>query len=149
MSSKANQSTFHTRDWSYSAHVDRPNYGVLLKDVLEDSYWSNVAAKLKVGDQIEIQPEGLTYYAKLIVVDCGPAFAKVKVLAFNDLTDERAAPDQEPLQTSVALGVKYVAERAGPWFRVKRVPDNEIMKTGFRSMKAAEAWAAENLNIAA
>jgi hypothetical protein len=147
--SKSNQSTFHNRDWAYSSFVDRPGYGILLKDVMEDAYWSNVAAKLKVGSVIEVMPEGLTYYARLIVIDCGPTFAKVKALEFVDLTNAAELPAQAELATEVPVGEKFKAERAGDSFRVKRVADNEVMKDGFRSMAAARKWAAENLKVEA
>lgn len=147
MAHKSNQSTFHTRDWAHQSWVDQPTYGVLLKDVMEEAYWANVASRMKVGDHIDVQPEGLTWFASLLVIDCGPAFAKVKLLNFVDLTDKPAMPEQEALQSTVKLADKFVIERNAGWFRIKRTVDNEVVKSGFRRLADAEAWAADNLKV--
>lgn len=135
---------FNLAEQVYRRHVAKPDFGITLDEVLNDAYWGNVASKLRVGDHIEIQPEGLTYHAELLVVDCGPAFATVKLLQFNDLVNEAPKPEQAPISASIDMG-KYKAERNGGWFRVVRVDDQQLMKAGFRTLKAAQDWAAEHL----
>lgn len=142
------QSKFKRAEYVYTNHVATPDYGIALKDVLEPAYWGNVASTIKVGDTIEVMPEGLTYYARLIVIDAGPVYAKVKLLQFVDLIAEDARPEQTEIRTEAQYG-KFIAQRAGAWFRVIREEDKEVMKTGFRTMAQAEQWIADNLQTEA
>ncbi len=135
---------FNLAEQVYRRHVAKPEFGITLAEVMDDAYWGNVASKLRVGDHIEIQPEGLTYHAELIVVDAGPVHAAVKLLSFVDLVNEAPKPSQAPITAYVDLG-KYTAERNGGWFRVVRDSDKEVMRSGFRTLKAAQDWAIENL----
>jgi hypothetical protein len=144
---KLNQSKFRLSEHVSLNYVAQPEYGVTLAQVLDDAYWGHVAALLKAGYTIECMPEGLTWYAKLIVVDAGPVHAKVKVLQFTDLLADTPKVEQSPILAQQSLGPKFRAERAGAWFRVARVSDGEVMKTGFRSLAAAAAWASENLQV--
>jgi hypothetical protein len=127
-------------------YVAQPEYGVMLTDVLKSDYWRHVASHLRPGALIEVQPEGLTYFAQLIVIDSGTNWAKVKLLSFVDLLGEAKAPDQEPVKSETTAGA-YTIKRAGAWFQVIRTSDREVIKTGFRVMADAESWVNENLKV--
>jgi hypothetical protein len=146
---RLNQTKFHRPGHASLTYVATPNYGETLAQVLDDAYWAHVAAELKAGYKIEVMPEGLPYYAELIVVHAEPARAVVKLLHYVDLVNEAKAPVTADIVMEVALGAKYKAERKGAWFRVLRVADQEVMKTGFRTIADAEAWAKENLKVEA
>lgn len=139
---KFNEAGFHRHVW-----VARPDYGVLLADVLKSEYWANVSSSLKPGAKIEVQPEGLTYYAELIVLDAGPNWANVKVTQFVDLVEEQAPREQAPIRMGSTVGA-YQVRRSGAWFQVVR-GDKEVIKTGFRSISDAEKWATDNLGVKA
>jgi hypothetical protein len=141
-----NFKVFQLAEHGYRSHIARPDFGLTLAQVMDDAYWGNVASKLRVGDYIRVQPEGMTYHAELLVVDAGPVHAKVKLLGFHDLVNESAKPEQAAITAAVDLG-KYKAERNGGWFRVVRHGDNEVMKGGFRTLKAAQDWALDNLQV--
>ena len=135
-----NEASFHRHIW-----VIRPEYGTPLAEVVKPEYWTNVSTALKPGARIEVQPEGLTYFAELIVLDAGPNWANVKVTHFVDLVGEQVAPTQAAIRMESKVGA-YNVKRAGAWFQVVR-GDKEVIKTGFRSIDAAEAWAKENLGV--
>jgi hypothetical protein len=138
---------FQGAEFSRRTHVARPDFGLTLQQVMDAAYWGNVASKLRAGDLIELQPEGLTYWAQLIVVDASPVHANVKLLQFVDLVNDAPAPDQQEIVGEKDLG-KFKVERTGRWFRVIRNGDGEVMKGGFPNLKAAEQWAAMNLQLA-
>lgn len=147
-SPKLNQSKFHRPHFASLPYVATPDYGITLDQVLDESFWGNVAAELKAGYTIEVMPEGLPYYARLIVIHAEPARAIVKLLQFNDLVNEAAKPVTAEIVKTIDMG-KYRAERNGRWFRVVRMSDNEVMKGGFTTMAMAQTWADENLKTAA
>ena len=146
--SKINQSKFKPAQYVSINYVATPDYGVTLAEVLDESYWGHVARELKAGYTIEVMPEGLPYYAKLIVVHAEPTRAIVKLLSFVDLVNEMPKPETAPIVKVVELG-GFKAERNGRWFRVVRESDGEVMKGAFTSMAAAEEWAAANLKLTA
>ena len=57
-----------------------PEHGTPFEELLKDSYWAHVSAKLKPGDHIEVRAEDGSYYAELIVQDAGRLYAKVAKL---------------------------------------------------------------------
>lgn len=138
---------FQGAEFSRRTHVARPDFGLTLSQVMDAAYWCNVASKLRAGDIVELQPEGLTYWAQLIVVDASPVHANVKLLHFVDLVNEEPKPEQAEIVGEKDLG-KFKVERTGRWFRVIRNGDGEVMKSGFPNMKAAETWASMNLQLA-
>lgn len=130
--------------------IATPDYGVTLEQVLDEAYWGHVARELKAGYTVEVMPEGLPYYAKLIVIHSDEKTrAVVKLLQYNDLVNEAPKPAAAEIVKEVPIGAKFKAERNGRWFRVIRIDDKTVMKGAFITMADAEKWAADNLNIAA
>lgn len=147
---KINSAKFRHAHYVQKNFIAEPDYGVTLDQVMDESYWGHVARELKPGYTIEVMPEGLTYYARLIVIFSDEKTrAKVKLLQFNDLVNEAPAPEAAEIVKEVAVGSKFKAERNGRWFRVVRLSDQSVMKSGFTTMAEAEAWATENLKVEA
>jgi len=146
---KINQTRFHRPGQVSLNYVATPDYGVTLDQVLDEAFWGNVSFELKAGYTIEVMPEGLPYYAKLIVIHAEPTRAVVKLLSFVDLVNEAQKPVTAEIVKTIDLGQKFTAERNGKWFRVIRKSDSQVMKTGFVTMAEAERWASENLSIEA
>jgi hypothetical protein len=146
---RLNQTKFHRPGHASLTYVATPTYGETLAQVMDEAYWAHVAAELKAGYKIEVMPEGLPYYAELLVVHAEPTRAVVKLLNYVDLVNEAKAPVTAEILQEVAIGAKYKAERRGKWFRVLRVADQEVMKTGFVTMAEALTWARENLKVEA
>lgn len=44
-----------------------PEHGTLIEAMLDRNYWVNVARNLRIGDVIEIIPDGQAWYARLFV----------------------------------------------------------------------------------
>jgi hypothetical protein len=146
---KINDAKFKASHYVQKNFIATPDYGITLEQVMDEAYWGNVARELKAGYTIEVMPEGLPYYAKLIVIHSDEKTrAVVKLLQFTDLVNEAPKPELQAIVKEVAIGSKFKAERNGRWFRVIRQADQEVMKSGFPTMAEAEAWAAENLQAA-
>lgn len=149
-SPKITDAKFKASHYVQKNFIASPDYGVTLEQVMDESYWGHVARELKAGYTIEVMPEGLPYYAKLIVIHSDEKTrAVVKLLQYSDLVNEAPAPKAAEIVKEVTLGSKFKAERNGRWFRVIRVSDQSVMKSGCVTMAEAEAWAAENLQVGA
>jgi hypothetical protein len=147
---KITDAKFKASHYVQKNFIATPDYGVTLEQVMDEAYWGHVARELKAGYTIEVMPEGLPYYAKLIVIHSDEKTrAMVKLLQFNDLVNEAPRPELAEIVKEVGVGTKFKAERNGRWFRVVRLSDGEVMKNNCVTMAEAEAWAAENLQIGA
>lgn len=147
---KITDAKFKPSHYVQKNYIATPDYGVTLEQVMDESFWGHVASQLKGGFTIEVMPEGLPYYARLIVIHSDEKTrAMVKLLQYVDLVNEAPKPQTAEIVTEVSLGEKFKAERNGRWFRVIRLSDKEVMKTGLPTMAEAEQWAAENLKVEA
>ena len=110
-----------------------------LDDVLKEEATQHIAAHLRIGDILEVTPADQSWYAELMVKDCGRNFAKFHTLQFVELVPT------EPGGDAAASGA-YTTSWGGPHqkHRVIRVADGSILKDGFPDKKAAQAWIAEH-----
>ncbi len=67
-----------------------PAIGTEVEHFLKPEYWAHVAAKLRPHTRIEAVSEDNSWFAEMIVMSCGPNWAKVKVLRFVPLEDASA-----------------------------------------------------------
>lgn len=117
--------------------------GQSVEDCLKDSFWANIAAKLKRGDVIEVRNDECTMYAELFVravpLQGSPmTWAKVAILrepVYFDLPT--AIPDQKAFRVSWNVG--------GRSYDVRRVADNEVVSRQHPTREQAEAWIADHL----
>lgn len=120
----------------YSVTVDP---GATLEEVLKEESTQHIAAQLRLGDILEVTPADQSWYAELMVKDCGRNFAKFHVLQFTELVPTDPVGDSEKESA-------YTVTWGGPHqkHRVIRKADGEVLKDGFSDKKAANAWIAEH-----
>lgn len=106
------------------------------EDMLTPSYWSNVAAKLRPWDHIEVRAEDGTYYATYLVTSCDRTWAKVHNLSFHDLTGEGLTSDQAK-EIEGSYDVKW---RAAKKWSVIRKLDRTVLQEGMHTEKDAREW---------
>lgn len=127
-------------EYARNTHRAYPEATAQLKDVLDPSYWSHVAAKFALYDVVEVIPDGGAWYAQLLVTGCSKQHAKMSVLLAQKLRVEEA-PKQED-----APKPKFVVEFKGPQrkWSVIRTSDKAYVKEGFDSKEDAAKWLSEN-----
>jgi len=110
-----------------------------LEDVLKEEATQHIAAQLRVSDILEVTPADQSWYAELMVKDCGRNFAKFHVLQFTELVPTEPAGDSGKESA-------YVVNWGGPHqkHRVIRKADGEVLKDGFSDKKTANAWITEH-----
>lgn len=107
-----------------------PEEGTPFETVLSEAYWAHRAAAFKAGDKIEVLPDEMHYYAELLVIAAGAAWARVMELYRREL-GALALPDRRPDYSVAWRG----AHRK---FAIVRTVDGAIVKDGFAQQHDAE-----------
>lgn len=109
------------------------------ENVLEPEFWSQVAYKLRPGDEITIHTDDMTYTGRLYVRDVSkpsmsslPNRAVVAKLAFLQL-----GPLEKDLRTKT-----HEAKFMGPHLKwcVIALDDQAVLKDGFSTAEDAQGW---------
>lgn len=133
---KIHPSRFKLAETSRNVYMIVPEDGTPFDSLLEPSYWSHIADKLRPTDRIEVIAEDGSYFAELLVRSQGRMTAKVSVLRKVDLDPPEAA--------SQTLG--FDVQWKGPHHKhaVVRLSDKSIMQGSFDTKEMALAWLALN-----
>lgn len=118
-----------------------PEAGTTRKSLLDPAEWANVSARLKAKDIIEVVPEDLGFYARLIVVEAAPTFARVKEIEFRQLDDETHAVTDDNFEVAFKGPVlKWCVIRKQDGALVfERLPSREAANAKLQSLKAPKA----------
>lgn len=109
-----------------------PEIGTPFETLLEPGFWAHVSAKFKPYDEIRVIAEDGDYYARLLVLDAGKLYAKVKKLEFHDLGKV------EVMQTGPVLEGHFVKWR-GPLHKWCVLRGNDVLKDSM-TKEEAHAW---------
>lgn len=118
--------------------------GTDVEDVKDPSFWMNVARQLRIGDEIKVLTEDMSWRAVLIVRAVGRVEAVVQVLDYTELGD---AANMMPEVQDNPYEVKWGGPAAK--FRVHRKDGGEVVKDQFQTKEAALQWVSNHLKIAA
>jgi hypothetical protein len=121
----------------------RPAFGTEFDALFAKEYWAHIAAKLRVGDIIDVYPEGAQYYAELYVDRVGKMEASVLPLRKIDLGPLRARP--EPVVST--FSVKWRGPKGK--YGVVRDADGAVIQSGFITEEEAKAVLAGLTAVAA
>lgn len=136
----------HPRFFQIAEHV-RTHYaatipaGVDVDDLLEKTFWSHLASKLRPWDRIEAIAEDGAFYAELLVLSATSADANVVLL--NKLKLQTIAPGEVDLLRGFA-----VSHTPATQWRVVRKSDNREVASGLKSRDEAISWLATNRKAA-
>jgi len=109
--------------------------GTTVEQILEGSYWANVARLLRAGDEIIVRPDDMSWELVLHVRGSESLFAHVTKKALYDL-----APSTEP----VPVPSRYKVEFAGAHHKFRVLRDGEPLKDGFETADLARRYAANH-----
>lgn len=131
---KIHPSRFKLADLVVNTHCIVVEAGVPFEAMSEPSYWSNIASRLRPGDEIKVRTDDGAYAATLYVKDVSHQAARVIPVWHVSLSEVAALP----------ANVDYEVEWAGPHhkFRIIRKSDRAVIQTGFDNKEAAYAAAA-------
>lgn len=119
-----------------------PEDGTAYEEILEPSYWTHIAERLRPNDRIEVFAEDGSYFAELIVRSSTRLSAKVQELRKVQLGEVEGA--------SPMSGFDVMWRGPHHKHAVIRLKDKVPLQTGFDTREAAVAWLAVNIrNLAA
>ncbi len=141
---RVHQDRFNVSDFSIGRFDHKSQVGVTKAHLLLPEYWTHVSELMTPYSEITVRCDDGTYYAKLLVLDCGRGWAKVKLLQWHDLTTTDVA------QTQSVAGNRddYLIEWKGGTKKhvVIRKSDSQVISEGEHQRKEqAEAWLTEFL----
>jgi hypothetical protein len=110
--------------------------GTKFEEILDPAYWAHNAAKLRIGDRIEVAPDDGSFFAELIVRAQGNQFAKVALLRKVDL--------EPTTETSALDGFEVQWKGQQRKHCVVRLRDKQVVSEGFDTKTAAFAWLGQN-----
>lgn len=132
---------FHQADHKRVTYVAYPAEGTTFEDVLRPEYWAHISNRLRVTDIIEVIPEDMSYYARLIVLLPGRTFAKVALLEKINLSG---------VDAGAAVDDGYEVKLRGPrkWSIIRK-SDKAIIAEDIDREVDARAKLAEHLKVMA
>jgi len=105
--------------------------GTTRERLLDPSYYSVVGDMFLPYDKLHVIAEDRSYYAELLVTDCGRGYASVTELGFHPLEALLVCQDSLPSNHQIIhLG-------ADDLYAVKRTSDGVLLGKGFASRQAA------------
>ena len=119
-------STFFHAEFVQKRYVCKIPADLTFDEVLKPAFWTHVGQLLRQWDRIEVRPEDATYVAELVVIDAGPLFAKVALVA------------KKALEVKSDDAASLLIEPVGGKFRVRRGAD--VMKDSLATRKDAQRW---------
>lgn len=133
---------------SYSikeSHVQRAEFGNTVwradidpgtpfEEILRPEFWAHVTVprSFNPGDKIELYPQDGSYYAMLLVRDCGATWAKVEVLL-----EKKFEAGRDPVNIDTS---GYEVHWQGPVnkYVVIRLSDKAVISKGFKAKEDAQ-----------
>jgi hypothetical protein len=105
--------------------------GTTFEQVMEPTYYANVAGQLRVADQIDVHADDRSYFAKLYVVEAGRTRISVSKILHVPLEAPAESAEPKPYR------VRYDGPHS-KWC-VVRVSDDRVVKDGCETRESAEA----------
>jgi hypothetical protein len=119
---------YERQDWVANAPE-----GVTPDDLKNPAFWALMSSQFKPFDRIDVRADDGSWLAEVIVKQADRNYAHVQVLNVYKLDATEATKDSE-----------YEVEWTGPQKKwcVKRLSDDELIKTGCDTKVAANDWLA-------
>jgi hypothetical protein len=127
--SRMHQGEARIRKW-----VVNPEEGTPFEALDEPMYWASIEYMLEVGDFIQVIPDERNYIAEFWVVEKGIGGIVVHLLWKTDIVLKGKG--------GVSMYDNYRVKFAGPHhkWRIERIMDNHVAKTGFSTENEANKW---------
>lgn len=121
--------------------VHRAPIGIRLQQLLEQEYWSHVSQDMTPYSEVSVRAEDGTFYAKLLVLDCGRSWARMQVLGHWPLTTADVAQSQSQAPKAVDFKIEYKGPNRK--YVVLRLSDQAAIHEGEARKEGAEIWLKE------
>lgn len=108
-----------------------------VEDLLRLDYWAHVSRGFKPFDRIEAIAEDGTWYADILILAVGRAWAKVSIIHYKEL--EKVRPEHLESEYEISWGSPVTK------WRVIRRQDRQVLKDNLDSQQTASNWLTDHL----
>ena len=115
--------------------------GTTPDDIIDPSFWSAVAYKVKVHDEIRVRCEDGSWIAYLLVTGCGKNY--VEVVVEGSINLEKIDPEKQAVVDAAGFELLYRGIHL-KWC-VKRLSDGAVIHEKEPNKAAAAAWLTEHM----
>lgn len=129
---------FKVADFTIGDFDAKVEMGTTKEDLLNPAFWSHVAENMTPWSRITVRAEDGTFYAQLLVLDCGRGHAKMRLLNWWDLTTADVAATQSATMNLDDFSIEW--KGATKKAVVIRKADQVVLQEGLPSKGAAEVW---------
>lgn len=135
----------HAR-WGLAEHkkqhwIIEAEQGVTVAVLEDESYWANMASKMKPWDTLEVRTDDGALWVEGLVLSCGRNYAKIHILRAVKLQTTDVEQSQVS-QRNTAL--TFVWKHRGPRKHSIVRSDGQIMHEGADTKDQAVQWATDN-----
>jgi hypothetical protein len=132
---RTNNSRVQGFNYANTAWAVAVEVGVPFEEVLKPEFWAHVvqSKNMKIGDYLHVTPDDRSWWAWLIVRDCGNAWAKVGVIQKVDFEDMTLSADDD-----VTKGFSVLWQGPVNKYVVLREKDKAVISKGHKSKPEAQ-----------
>ena len=132
--------------WGLAEHrkqhwVIDAEHGVTPAVLQDESYWANLASRMKPWDTLEVRTDDGSLWAEGLVLSCGRNYAKIHLLRVEKLMT-RDVEQSQVAQAKTSLTFKWM--HRGPRKHSIVRSDGQIMHEGADTKDLAVQWAKDN-----
>lgn len=135
---------FSEADFTVGRFDHKTMVGITREHLLHPEYWSHVSERMTPYSEVTVRCDDGTYYAKLLVLDCGRGWAKMQVLSWHNLTTSDVAQSQSPTAEESEFEITW--KGGNRKYIVQRRSDQQVLHEGELRKDGAEIWLKEYLS---
>lgn len=142
--------TVQDAEFSYTTHAAFIPTGFTPEQLLDPGFWAVHATRFKAFDEVRARAEDGTWMARLLVLEAGRTWVRMKQLEFHSLGTQDEALTRVALRENEEAKKLYEVKHRGPraWSVVRKA-DSQVMHEGAQTRENAERWLDEHLKTTA
>lgn len=134
---------FQVADFTVGRFDAKSEMGITREDLLTPEYWSHVSERMTPYSEVTVRCDDGTYYAKLLVLDCGRGWAKMQLLSWWNLSTVDVAQSQSSPGKPEDYDILWKGTNRK--HIVQRKSDQKVIHEGEQRKESAVAWLNEFL----
>lgn len=137
-------------EFSYTVHSAFIPSGYKPEQMLEPGFWAVHATRFKAFDEVRARAEDGTWMARLLVLEAGRTWVRMKQLEFHNLgTQDEALTRAANMETEEQKKLFTVVHRGPRGWSVVRNSDKQVMHENAQTRDSAALWLDEYMKTTA
>ena len=142
--------TIQEAEFAFTVHAAYIPKEFTPEQLVEPGFWAVHATRFKAFDEVRARAEDGTWMARLLVLETGRTWVRMKQLEFHNLgTQDEALTRVAQRETEDQRKLYDVKHRGPRGWSVVRKADSQVMHEGAQTKEAADGWLTQHLNTTA